>query len=707
MPYPTDIIALNGSNKLFGGFIYSANFHQGFNGEPSTLDVDIVNDSQKYQEPILNYKTPYNIKLGNDVQLSMYAVKSCIDDGENGKILRVSFQDGTFRFKRYWIGLKGLYNGLDIPNVIQLGKTFDDLIKLKLPSSQFDHYSYDEFQAATAFLGIPQIPTNQYMTTNLQGSVTSVFNFFMEAYGYAWYLDFEGNVRLIDIKKPTILNSGIISQFETHSKRLSSSNCSDITNTVARGAVALENSGTQVNVLNGAISFWNGYFLGVPFKVFGDMNSCSAATLGRELYFVYMVMSWGWFDALKSIGYRVQELVPITDSRCSTLKNILINDKNSIYYKTGDGLPDENLWVLIYKDLPQKELTEYEIASKIGTLLKRKMYYITNSFINFDVQWQNGSSQMLDKNASISESVEFSDALDFEIGNYRNDKLSNLTSSDVYLMTFNDRVVPINAPGQYLVVNPTSRAVEPLSYSSSNNDIIEVPDSRRAFGRGIIESSSSLLSNTTLFNDGIPAQGQALDAINKALQDFQSLALTALPMEVPILAKDIDPKYVTPDYKVAVINNVFKGLSKNYKVALPIPNYAYYTKSVYGIGSPKAEFANTIYNIETKRLIGKNIPTVGDNTAEFEIISFENLIEEWVNPTDYLNQAAFSRDNINQTYTCNLRGISLGFQVTPLDGLIGIQIDWGTDGYRSSYSFSTKVPKAKAVETYKQRFPTN
>lgn len=68
---------------------------------------------------------------------------------------------------------------------------------------------------------------------------------------------------------------------------------------------------------------------------------------------------------------------------------------------------------------------------------------------------------------------------------------------------------------------------------------------------------------------------------------------------------------------------------------------------------------------------------------------------------------AVNRNQIDQHYSCTIRGISLGFNVTPLDGLNNISISLDSNGYTSVYSLSTRQPEPAAIETFKQKFPIN
>lgn len=710
--YQTDLITVNGSQRFLGGVVYNASYTQGFNGDYSTLDLDIVSETRNYQNPNLSFKVPYNIKLGNNINLTMYAYKYCIDDGQNGKILRVSFRDGIDKLKTWLIGLKSIFTGQSFPNVILLGNTTDDLIKNGLPLSQFDHYSYQQFQEKTAFLGIPNIPSNNYMTTNLQQNVIEVFNYFMQAYGYSWYLGTDNIIHLIDIKKPIVINPTVLNNFETHTKKLNSQNCFDIGNNKARCALALSENDDSIGILSFARPLWEGTFLGIPFKI-KDLNSCIAATLGIKVYFAYMVLKYGWAEALNSIGYKIKDAARFDTSKAELFLYKAQRDKTNLFSNekgaNGTGPNKQNFCALVYQEYENNDEVPFYIAEKIGNVLRKKLYTVSNGFSNLDISWNVGSSQLLDPTTKMSELPEgISDILDFSKvtsmgGNTTPDSVTigDFTSTDTYLLTFADSNVENKTR---LAVKPNSGVSNFISIGQNPPNLIKITDTLQPATVAIgaySPGTTSLGGNQAppnIFIGGSPLSEEQKRAIQAGL----IAALKLFPNTLDIPASTFDPKYDDSTYKICILNDTSVNTS-----VVQIPDFSAVRRSIKGTGSTKASLQNSVYGINNKIVVGKVLPNISDLTSEIELVIYENLSLQDVDASQYLQQVAVNRNQIDQHYSCTIRGISLGFNVTPLDGLNNISISLDSNGYTSVYSLSTRQPEPAAIETFKQKFPIN
>lgn len=756
--YETDKILINGSTNCFGGVVFSCSLTQGYNGSPSVCEISCVAENRNYAIPDLSFKSTYNIKLGNNISLNLHATRYCVDDGDSGKILRVTFQDDIVRLRRWWIDLKSLKaiktstktnttstpstglvgsamgsttststtstsSEVSIPNVIWLGKTADEISKENLPAQLYDYYNFEDFQKATAFLGIPSFPSNPLMVTNMRDTVLNVWNWFASAYGYSWFLDWNNKIQILNVKKPININPVILNNFESHSKRLSSQLCTDISNNKAQGTFAIEKCDTSsLSVLAGAEPFWNGNFLKIPFKI-RDLGECIAATLGSEIFFYYVASQRGWKQALTALGYRVKEIMPISDSKASALYNQLKNDPYSIAHQTGDGDPLANLGVAVVELFENTEQVEFNIAEKIGELLKRRCYYVLSNFPDLDINWNVGSSQILDRDATIAESVDFWDVLDFsKVKSMRipgdpgrgipdktlpptSVKLRDIAAGDVWILTITpDEVTTLpkiyvkqafdgsfsNAESVPAVIG-VAPAVAPLTVYDAFPNIDLTKNPKLGTGARTIDRTARAITTR-------------LDEIEKAFQEGITKAMTMAPQMMDIKPAIIDPKYSSDSYRLLVINKY------NYKIMSSffcLPNYFATKQSIGGEGTYKNAGLQNIYSANDKVIIASTPPVIDEKTAEISILTYDNPTDGTVDTKAFLQQAAFNRSQDDQQYQCEIRGISLGFSVGPEDGLTDIRISFSDQGYQTSYGLSTRQPQPADIETFRQKFTIN
>lgn len=96
--------------------IYSADFSWGGADKPSSLSVSFVNKDGVYQKPHLGTNNPTNIKIGDSFTFVGYPVSYTSSNSTRGKILSVTYTDGSVMLDKIYIGLKGVH-GAAPPNI--------------------------------------------------------------------------------------------------------------------------------------------------------------------------------------------------------------------------------------------------------------------------------------------------------------------------------------------------------------------------------------------------------------------------------------------------------------------------------------------------------------------------------------------------------------------------------------------------------------
>ena len=100
-------ITIDGRNSAFGGYIYNLDYQPSFSSAPSKLTIHFINESGTYFPPSLMtaLSTPYLIRAGDELSLTMYAYKYRYSKSPTGKVLIVEFLDGSFSLDKKWVGL--------------------------------------------------------------------------------------------------------------------------------------------------------------------------------------------------------------------------------------------------------------------------------------------------------------------------------------------------------------------------------------------------------------------------------------------------------------------------------------------------------------------------------------------------------------------------------------------------------------------------
>lgn len=666
-------ISINGSQNFLGGQIYDLKFSRGFNGQPSTVDASIVAESRKYETPYLNYTSPYHIDIGGVYQFDFFAYKYCISDGTQGRLLNVSFKDGVNKLSRYWIAPVGQV--CSHPNVIFIGTipnnggfatnqaqgvnqttsfTINPTQTFLLPGEKsvpFGSYNYEEFQKGTAFLGIPLIKSNNFVRITQEGTVLDVFNYFMNLYGYSWYID-AGQIKLIDLKRPVVIDSSLINTLETHARRLSSNLCVSNDNNFVRGAVALEDTDNSNDssdgsyVLTAAQALWNGAdavetqsfnldgkssdvnFLGVPLLAGYGGKAALYAYHSQQLYFAYIFSKHGLEAALQAIGLVTYDSFKLTDVPSTELQNNQFLDSSAPF----DSNSATDVQVYTTTSVTQDGVQSfYERDKLLGEILVKGYYTIQD--VNPSVQWALGSPTALNQNTKCSEIQQLNGLI------FDDATIGSKTSQNVWLLSF-----------------PTA-----IDFSGLN-------------------------------------------------ETFLAKVNNFFPQKIPFSAKALGKD--DAQFSIVRVDTKDKDTIKN------IPNLTYDTSSTRyiqgNLNSADIRLGNItqkeipIYGLGGRRILACNIPPVFPETSNLDIVTFENIQDEVPNVKAFVAQNAYSKNNPDVQYEVNVRGINLGFIITPEQGLEGINVSLDENGYNTSYHLSSNrevPPNPESLRGLKQFSP--
>lgn len=116
--------------------VYSADFSWGGADKPSTLAVTFVNKNGVYQKPVLGTNSPVQIKLGDAFEFSGFPINYTSSNSPRGKILSVTYADGSVLLDKIFIGLKGVHGAAPpntedkkLSNTVVYGE-FNDIVLL-------------------------------------------------------------------------------------------------------------------------------------------------------------------------------------------------------------------------------------------------------------------------------------------------------------------------------------------------------------------------------------------------------------------------------------------------------------------------------------------------------------------------------------------------------------------------------------------------
>lgn len=647
--YKTEQIKVNGSQFFLGGVVYSASYNKGYNGQPSTLEVSIIAQNGVYEEPVLGFKTPYSIVLGGngvDIQpsytLHFYAVKYCITDGQSGKILNVSFMDGTNLLRRKWVALKGTV--CVNPNVILLG-TIAPPSSANSSGDRILSYSYSEFQAATAFLGIPNIPSNEYTRLTDSGTVLDVFNHFMNLYGYAWHLE-DGKIQLINVRIPTSVDEGV-RILDTSTRILNKSICKDISNNYVRGVVAIDvDTGSPDSfILKIAPALWDGTdvsspnFLGFSLATGYGARAALYALQGREAYFAYIWKSQGSIQtAIEAMGYKVysNELL----SNVSSILERQAAEPNPVVKRD----KSQNFHLFVVSANQSDAQSSFDKDLILGEILLQGYYILRD--INPSVNWLEGQPEFLKRDMRLSEISQFKGLIDDKR------KISNIITDNVWLASY----------AQKIIIKFSEAFTEKLNNAYCKQLPFSVPTTFPGYDAKFAKGQYFLLQ------------------VDKTDETEVINNLPKINYSFPVIAGP-----GSGDTVPATNNYSFPA-----------------TRGIVGDINPASDirFSVPAYGMAGRKITACNIPNPTDTSSYLEVDTKENLLYTIIDPLTFIQQNVISRDQTDVQVSYEIRGISTGLTITPEMGLdtISIRLD-GSDGYISTYNLSSKKAVLPNVET--------
>ena len=106
-PQKIEGITVNGSNKIFGGFIYYINFSNFYNEKPNEIQINIVSENGKYSFSNPNLVNPNTIKIGDKEFKNFFLVKTKERLSSQGKMGELYYIDASFVLDKIFVGLIG------------------------------------------------------------------------------------------------------------------------------------------------------------------------------------------------------------------------------------------------------------------------------------------------------------------------------------------------------------------------------------------------------------------------------------------------------------------------------------------------------------------------------------------------------------------------------------------------------------------------
>jgi hypothetical protein len=109
MIHTLDQVTINGLNQIWNGYIFNVNYQPSFGQNPGYLTLNLVSEDGTYtiQDSDLQILTPFQISIGNNINLEMYPVRYELTKGGKGKLLEVRFVDTSIVLDKIIVVLNG------------------------------------------------------------------------------------------------------------------------------------------------------------------------------------------------------------------------------------------------------------------------------------------------------------------------------------------------------------------------------------------------------------------------------------------------------------------------------------------------------------------------------------------------------------------------------------------------------------------------
>jgi len=106
-------VKIEGSMMYCGGYVYSFDLSVGLAGEPSKINISVVNESGDYLEPTLSTDDPVRIAVGNIFAENYYLIRREINRDTGQRVMDLTFIDGSIILDRINVQLNGVSGNKD------------------------------------------------------------------------------------------------------------------------------------------------------------------------------------------------------------------------------------------------------------------------------------------------------------------------------------------------------------------------------------------------------------------------------------------------------------------------------------------------------------------------------------------------------------------------------------------------------------------
>ena len=104
-----DQVFINGSNEIYGGYIFNVDVSLGFSEEKTMINVSVVSEDGNYQglnKDQLDTSTPVEIQFGEGLHIpEAYLYEYEIQKSESSRILQLTYVDGSIVLDKIYVGL--------------------------------------------------------------------------------------------------------------------------------------------------------------------------------------------------------------------------------------------------------------------------------------------------------------------------------------------------------------------------------------------------------------------------------------------------------------------------------------------------------------------------------------------------------------------------------------------------------------------------
>lgn len=116
-------VQIDGSMIFAGAYCYSFSLDVGLAGEPSKINISLVNESGDFLEPVLSADVPVKITVGTIFEENYYLIRREINKDTGQRLMDLTFVDGSIILDRINVQLNGISGDKDttIPGLLLVG----------------------------------------------------------------------------------------------------------------------------------------------------------------------------------------------------------------------------------------------------------------------------------------------------------------------------------------------------------------------------------------------------------------------------------------------------------------------------------------------------------------------------------------------------------------------------------------------------------